>query len=195
MDEARSRHGHGRAFGFGQREPQVLDGERHSHSWGAVSLIDNLPAVSLVDSGIKQRIRQHIVSEVTTDPAFSQKRQHLAHALERRCGKHICGELHKVRQCGVFPNNEQSLPEALEQRTYLFQRRGRACGEDEELSGPCEVRIPKHRRGDVILTTARMLLGDPAGQGRADRARGNVDRIRGENSRQPLRPERDGIRR
>jgi hypothetical protein len=41
---------------------------------------------------------------------------------------------------------------------------------------------------------ARMLLGDPAGQGRADRARGNVDRIRGENSRQPLRPERDGCK-
>jgi hypothetical protein len=39
-----------------------------------------------------------------------------------------------------------------------------------------------------------MLLGDPAGQGRADRPSGNVDRIRDENSREPLRPERDGCK-
>ena len=40
-----------------------------------------------------------------------------------------------------------------------------------------------------------MLLGDPAGQGWADRARGNVDRVRGENSRQPFGPERDVCKR
>lgn len=40
-----------------------------------------------------------------------------------------------------------------------------------------------------------MILGDPAGQGWADRARGNVDRVRGENSRQPFGPERDVCKR
>ena len=34
VDEARSRHRHSGALGFGQCEPQILDGERRSHSGG-----------------------------------------------------------------------------------------------------------------------------------------------------------------
>jgi len=69
MHEASSGHRYSCAFGFGQREPQVLGGERHGHSQRAVLLVDNLAAVSLVHPGIKQRIRQDIVSEVAIDPA------------------------------------------------------------------------------------------------------------------------------
>ena len=52
MNEARRGHRHSGAFCFGQCEPQVLDGERRSHSWRAVAFLDNLSTVSLVDPGI-----------------------------------------------------------------------------------------------------------------------------------------------
>ena len=105
---------------------------------------------------------------MAVDAAFSHQGQHLAHALERRRGEHVCSELHKVRQCGVFADHKQPLPEAFEQRTDLFQRRVRARGEHEQFPCFCEVRVTEHRRSDIILAMARMLLGD-AGLGAAER--------------------------
>jgi hypothetical protein len=132
---------------------------------------------------------------VGVDATFSHEGQDLAHAFERRRGQHVCSELHEVRQCSIFANNEQSLPEAFEQRADLLQRRMRARGEHEEFPCPREVRVPEHWRSHIILAMPRMLLGEAAGYRRANRARRNVDRIRGENGRQTLRPERDGGKR
>jgi hypothetical protein len=84
VDEARGGHRHGCAFGFGQREPQILDGEPRSHSRRAVVSIDNLSAVSLMYSGIEQRTGEDIEREMAIDAAFSQQRQHLAQARARR---------------------------------------------------------------------------------------------------------------
>jgi len=52
----------------------------------------------------------------------------------------------------------------------------RASGEYEELPLSHEIGVLKHRCGDIILVMARVLLGEPAGNGGADRAHGDVDR-------------------
>lgn len=102
---------------------------------------------------------------MAVDAAFSHQGQHLAHALKGRRGEDVGCELDEVRQSGVFANYEPPLTEAPEQRADLFQRRGRACGEYEELSGACKVRIPENRRGDVILTMAAHDPRRPGGTG------------------------------
>jgi len=104
VDEARRGHRHRRAFGFGQCEPQILDGERRSHSRRAIVPIDNLSAVSLMDPGIEQRIGEDVEREMAVDAAFSQQGQHLAHALKGRRGEDVGSELDEVRRSGIFAN-------------------------------------------------------------------------------------------
>ena len=113
MNEARGGHRHGRAFGFGQREPQILDGERRSQSRRAEMPIDNLSAVSLMDPGTEQRTGEDIEREMAVDAAFSQQGKHLARALKGRRGEDVSSELDQVCQSGVFANYEQPLTEAL----------------------------------------------------------------------------------
>jgi predicted ATPase len=67
-------------FGFGQREPQVLDRERRGHSGRAVSPFDNVPAVALVDPGVEQRICQSLLDGVPE----TRGRQQLALDLQVR---------------------------------------------------------------------------------------------------------------
>jgi len=102
VDEAGGRHRHSRSLGLGEREPEVLDGQRRGQSRRAVALIDDFPAVSLMDLRVEQRICQHIIGEVAIHPAFPQQSQHLTHAFECRRGQHIGGEFGEVGQCRLF---------------------------------------------------------------------------------------------
>jgi len=122
MHEASSGHRYSCAFGFGQREPQVLGGERHGHSRRAVLLVDNLAAVSLVHPGIKQRIRQDIVSEVAIDPAFRNRANASPMHSSVIAVSTFAASFTRFANA-ASSNNEKSLPEAVEQRTHRFHRR------------------------------------------------------------------------
>ena len=91
----------------------------------------------------------------------------------------------------LFADHEYPLTEVLEQWSDFLQRRARARREHEQLPLSREIRVPEHRCGDIILAMTRMLLGDAAGNRRADRARRNMDRIWREDGRQTLGTERD----
>src|SRR5258708_28104215 len=109
-------------FGLGQREPEVLDGERRRQSRRAVSPLDNLRSVSLVDTRVEQRVGQNIERKMALDPAFLQQRQYLAHALEGCRGEDVGSELDEVCRSGVFANHKEPLPQSLNQRADSFQR-------------------------------------------------------------------------
>ena len=159
MDEARGGHRHGLVLGFRKCEPNVPEGERHSHSWWAESTLHDLAAISLVNPGVEQRICQHVEGKTAIDAALFQQRQNLTHAFERGCGQRIGGELRKIRQPGVIPNREEALAKSLQHRTNFFHCRGLTTGEQEQLALPREIGIAEYRCSNVILRAARMGPG------------------------------------
>jgi hypothetical protein len=154
---------------------------------GAPEKNGNAPALhrSLVDEGFRDREQcqmssgrdvaaKHLFYEARAAPPRSGKRSPSAVPRERP-------SFRPASTAASTPTADQSSPahpRATIPTRWSWTRLAAA------------IRTPEYRRDDIILTMARVFIGDAAGKCRVDHARGNVDPT---GARTPInpRPERD----
>ncbi len=76
---------------------------------------------------------------------------------------------------GIGTDHKRLLSETVDERLAALDIGWNAGGNDKELARLGGIRIPEHRRRDVALPVARMLVGEVRRSGGTERAHGKVN--------------------
>src|ERR1700676_5398111 len=132
MQQACKRHGHSQALGCGQREAYVFVSERCSEGSRLELALSDEGAIGFVRRYVEDAGGEKLDVRAPVDAGLADERDGLAQRLDGGSHQKISAEFDEIRRPRLRTDRKCVLSHRSEQRLTLIERRGVACGDDED---------------------------------------------------------------